>query len=265
MAAPSSPLFAPAGLEPGDRFEVTPIGGTGRLSLPRVLGPDGFPIEQIEDPAGRPLDLALDRRGELARRAEAGRGRLPIAGRPLWLEYRAPGRFRLIVEPGTPHPANGEIVTEQGVPIEFDPGDWPVVQDASASRPAGARAVRPGDPGRPAGHACRVRPADRAALGPRHRAARAPDPHGQDRAAAVPRPGHALRRSRPGQDHRGRARPLRADDPRAGPLGAGPRAAVADRAVAGRDAPQVLDRADQPRRPRLPRPRAPPPGTSSTA
>jgi SNF2 family DNA or RNA helicase len=132
MAAPSSSRFAPAGLEPGDRFEVTPIGETGRLGLPRVLGPDGFPIEQIEDPAGRPLDLALDASAGsiVVPKLAEGVGR---SSGPLWLEYRAPGRFRLIVEPGTPHPANGSIVTEQGVPIEFDRGDWPVVQAASAS------------------------------------------------------------------------------------------------------------------------------------
>jgi SNF2 family DNA or RNA helicase len=137
MAAPSHPLLIPPGLEPGDRFEVTPIdgAGAGRLSLPRVLGPDGFPIEQIEDPAGRPLDLALDawagsvvvpKLSEALGRSAAG---------PLWLEYRAPGRFRLIVEPGVPHPANGSVVTDQGVSIEFDPGDWPVVQAAGAVAP----------------------------------------------------------------------------------------------------------------------------------
>jgi SNF2 family DNA or RNA helicase len=133
MAAPSSPRFAPAGLEPGDRFEVTPIGGAGRLSLPGVLGPDGFPVEQIEDPAGRPLHLSLDASAGSVIVPNLGESLSRIAAGPLWLEYRAPGRFRLIFEPGTPHPANGSIVTEQGVPIEFDRGDWPVVQAASAS------------------------------------------------------------------------------------------------------------------------------------
>ena len=70
-----------AELEPGDRFEVAPIGSTDRLSLPKVLGPDGFAIEQIEDLSGRPLDSALDPAGEFARRAEAGRGRLPVPPR----------------------------------------------------------------------------------------------------------------------------------------------------------------------------------------
>ena len=60
MSVSFSSAFPGAELEPGDRFEVAPIGSTGRLSLPRVLGPDGFPIDQIEDPAGRALDLTLD-------------------------------------------------------------------------------------------------------------------------------------------------------------------------------------------------------------
>ncbi len=51
----------------------------------------------------------------------------------LWLEYRSPGRFRLIVEPGAAPAVAGEVVTEQGVPIDFDPGDWPVIQTASAA------------------------------------------------------------------------------------------------------------------------------------
>ncbi len=38
-----------------------------------------------------------------------------------------------MVEPGTAHPENGSVVTEQGVPIEFDRGDWPVVETASAA------------------------------------------------------------------------------------------------------------------------------------
>jgi hypothetical protein len=129
-------VFPGAELEPGDRFEVAPIGSTGRLSLPRVVGPAGFPIEQIEDPAGRPLDLSLDlATGSLAV-PRLGEAVSRSAASALWLEYRAPGRFRLIVEPGAPHPADGAVVTEQGVPIDFDAADWPVVEGASPP-PAG--------------------------------------------------------------------------------------------------------------------------------
>ena len=42
-----------ADLKPGDRFEVALTGSPGRLSLPAVLGPDGFAIEQIEDDEGQ--------------------------------------------------------------------------------------------------------------------------------------------------------------------------------------------------------------------
>src|SRR5262249_34532031 len=40
----------------------------------------------------------------------------------LWLEFQAPGRFRLIVEP-TPTPPETERKTEQGVIIGLDPQD----------------------------------------------------------------------------------------------------------------------------------------------
>ena len=51
---------APATLELGDRFEVFPVDSTERLKLPRVLGPAGFPIERIEDPTGKLLEVELD-------------------------------------------------------------------------------------------------------------------------------------------------------------------------------------------------------------
>ena len=64
--------------------------GLGRLSLPRVLGPDGFAIEQIEDPAGRPLDLALDARAGSIVVPKLAEG-LARSNGPLWLEYRRRG------------------------------------------------------------------------------------------------------------------------------------------------------------------------------
>ena len=122
-------------LEPGDRFEVVPIGSTSRLSLPQVLGPDGFAIEQIEDISGRTLESAVDLAGNsliVPKLAEVVAG--PVTA--LWLEYRQPGRFRLIVDAGTGPPAGGEVVTEQGVSIVLEPHDWSVVHQASES-PAG--------------------------------------------------------------------------------------------------------------------------------
>jgi len=122
-------------LEPGDRFEVVPIGSTSRLSLPQVLGPDGFAIEQIEDVSGRPLESTLDLAGNsllVPKLAEVVAGPADA----LWLEYRQPGRFRLIVDAGTRPLAGGEVVTEQGVSIVLEPHDWSVVHEASES-PAG--------------------------------------------------------------------------------------------------------------------------------
>jgi len=56
----------------------------------------------------------------------------------IWLEYRAPGTFQLIVEPGPHGPPNNEVVTEQGVRIVFDPEDGSVMRQGSQT-PAGLR------------------------------------------------------------------------------------------------------------------------------
>jgi SNF2 family DNA or RNA helicase len=132
MSSLLGPVSSGAELEPGDRFEVVPIGSTSRLSLPQVLGPDGFAIEQIEDGSGRTLESSVDLAGNslvVPKLAEVSAG--PAAA--LWLEYRQPGRFRLIVDQGTPPPASGEVVTEQGVSIAFERHDWSVVHQASES------------------------------------------------------------------------------------------------------------------------------------
>src|SRR5262249_22659963 len=136
MPTPPGSVFTGAELEPGDRFEVVPIGATGRVSVSNVLGPQGLAIEQVEDPTGRPLHLTLDPStgSRVVPKLDEAISRYTTA--VLWLEYRAPGRFRLVIEPGAAHPTNGEVLTEQGVPIDFDPGDWPTVQTASAP-PAG--------------------------------------------------------------------------------------------------------------------------------
>jgi len=121
-------------LEPGDRFEVSLTGVPERLSVPLVLGPDGFVIERIEDAMGHPLESAIDTATGLLvipRLTEVVSG--PAA---LWLEYREPGRFGLIVDPKIPQPANGEVVTERGVSIVLDLNDWSVVRQVSES-PAG--------------------------------------------------------------------------------------------------------------------------------
>src|SRR5262249_41663801 len=63
---------------------------------------------------------------------ESTRPQLEQAG-ALWLEYRAPGRFRLLTEPAS---TDGKtLTTEQGLPITSDPTDWQLVL-ARGRRPA---------------------------------------------------------------------------------------------------------------------------------
>ena len=124
------------GLEPGDRFELPEFDPGGRLALPRVLGADGFAIDRLDDPAGRPLEAEFDPSHRALIVSDLDR----LVADPraaLWLEYREPGRFRLVVEPGPAVAASGEIVTEQGVKVAFDPRDWPVLH--GVTRRAGLR------------------------------------------------------------------------------------------------------------------------------
>ncbi len=124
---------APAALELGDRFEVFPVDSTERLKLPRVLGPDGFPIERIEAPTGRLLEVEveLDPVEHSAVVPGLGRGVTNPAS-TFWLEYQGSGRFRLIVEPVVVPLGDGEQTTEQGVRIEFDSQDRSVVLSESS-------------------------------------------------------------------------------------------------------------------------------------
>src|ERR1700677_4726591 len=97
--------------KPGDRFEVALTGSPGRLSLPAVLGPDGFAIEQIEDAEGHPVESALDPVGHSLTVPKLSKiASLP--GATLCREYHSPGRFRLIAEPRSSSSTNGELVTE---------------------------------------------------------------------------------------------------------------------------------------------------------
>ena len=135
MAIRLDSVIAATGLEPGDRFEVTPIGSTDRLDLPKVLGPGGYAIEHLEDQLGHSLKSMIDSAGQSLIVPNLHE----VITRPvdaLWLEYRAPGRFRLVVDWGTSAPTNGEVVTEQGVPIVLDPDDWSVIHEMNET-PAG--------------------------------------------------------------------------------------------------------------------------------
>src|SRR3954451_22363706 len=120
------------GLEPGDRFEVARLEVGDRLSLPRPIGPGGFELEQLEDPAGRPLEMTVEPSRRELLVPNLARSIAPPNAQ-LWLEYRAPGRFRLTADAlGLPH-ANGTVTTEQGIPVVLDPTDWDVVRGGQLS------------------------------------------------------------------------------------------------------------------------------------
>jgi superfamily II DNA or RNA helicase len=125
------PSHAPAtiidpNLEPGDRFEVAVVGLEG-LTLPEPLAAGAVPFDALEDESGRPLTASVDPDGLCLTVAHLEELLPPRRG-ALWLELRAPGRFRLLIEPPPAAPEDGELTTEQGIRLALDPGDWDVVQ-----------------------------------------------------------------------------------------------------------------------------------------
>ena len=123
-----------AALQPGDRFEVFPVDSTERLKLPRLLGPDGFSIEKIEDLEGRLLELELIPLEHTAIVPGLGHGGSHPSS-TFWLEYKSSGIYRLIIEPITAPLGNGAQTTEQGVRIEFDAQDRSVILSESSFSP----------------------------------------------------------------------------------------------------------------------------------
>jgi superfamily II DNA or RNA helicase len=113
------------GPEPGDRFELIRDGD--RLGLPRDLGPSGFAVESVVDASGRTLAAAVDpesRRVVL----RPGEGSAPDPLFTPWLECLAPGRYRLVAEPGPSLKAGGEAITDLGIRIDSDPSDLAMVR-----------------------------------------------------------------------------------------------------------------------------------------
>jgi len=115
-----SPLTPSTTLEPGDRFEVAHPSPDGKLILPDLFPASPVP-SQLEDELGNSLKAEWQPAEKSVIVADPAR----LAAGPeatLWLEFRDPGRFRLIVDP--PAAAGPtEVLTEQGVPIAFDPED----------------------------------------------------------------------------------------------------------------------------------------------
>jgi SNF2 family DNA or RNA helicase len=95
--------------------------------LPGVLGPEGFDIERLEDPAGKSLGLTRDATGRVLIVPELS-GWLVGPESTIWLEYQGSGRFRLVVEAGTLTGGGDELTTEQGVRVRLDPSDVELVR-----------------------------------------------------------------------------------------------------------------------------------------
>jgi SNF2 family DNA or RNA helicase len=132
-AAPLAPGTSPStALEPGDRFQLLTAASAGRLLLPDAVVAGAIPVQQIEDNSGRPLPWRPgDRFLTLPPPTQPGADARDTA----WLEYQAPGRFRLAVQKATVAPPATELRTEQGVPVLLDADDATLLQ---------------GPPGRPA-------------------------------------------------------------------------------------------------------------------
>jgi SNF2 family DNA or RNA helicase len=107
-------------LEPGDRFEV--VATDGCISLPDFLQANSSTLVTLEGPAGQPL--LFERDAASASLRMPGLARLDFASTDvLWLEYQGASRFRLIVEKSPAPAISGEVQTQQGARIAFDPGD----------------------------------------------------------------------------------------------------------------------------------------------
>lgn len=127
--------------EPGDRFALECSGRQGRFILPDPLAAGPLGVEALEDEQGLPVNFAIDR--------EAGELVLPeqtaaAASAAVWLEYRQPGSYRLLIEAaaGAETIARADVsdaastATGQTCHFRFDTEhDLPLLRP-SAARPA---------------------------------------------------------------------------------------------------------------------------------
>ncbi len=115
--------LAEMSLEPGDRFE-TAAAGPDRLTLPEALRLSQVPVTAVEDAHGRRFPAAATEDQVLT--VPGLQATFPERCGALWLEYREPGVFGLVIEPA-PAVSDGERTTEQGVRLALDPADWGLV------------------------------------------------------------------------------------------------------------------------------------------
>jgi SNF2 family DNA or RNA helicase len=133
MAGASPVLTSPdTALEPGDRFELPllpDVRTSGRWSLPETLRDTGVAFQVVEDPQGRPLAAVIGSDASHLLLPDSAT-LLPAQCDAAWLEYRAPGRFRLFFDEGRAGDADGELTTDQGVRFQLDARDWDLLRTA---------------------------------------------------------------------------------------------------------------------------------------
>jgi len=114
-------------LEPGDRFALAPADSADRFVVPAAITDLGEPIENVEDPSGKALQLDPAQSTLVVSPAEPHDD---IGS--LWLEFQARGRYRLLREPAAQGLDRQEVVTEQGVHICLDPEDLSILHSVAA-------------------------------------------------------------------------------------------------------------------------------------
>src|SRR5262249_38696238 len=96
---PTGPQTAP---EPADPFQLPLSPGgrpSGRWRLPEPLRDAGVAVQVIEDDRGRPLSAVIGPDAQHLILPDSA-ALIPARCDAAWLEYRAPGRFRLLFDEG---------------------------------------------------------------------------------------------------------------------------------------------------------------------
>ena len=121
MQATSDRLTPTTELESGDRFELSLVAQSGRFRVPGILPVGAGPLSIIEDEDGQPLETSFEPEpGELI--VSGWKQPRLDASDAVWLEYRSPGRFRLVLEKGSP--PNGALAGKASERMAIDPEDW---------------------------------------------------------------------------------------------------------------------------------------------